>query len=57
MSNNSFDNKMPRQAAPVARSISHSSMANGVEASGFLDVLKSIGQVALPIASQLLGAR
>lgn len=57
MSNNSFDNKLPRQAAPVARSISHSSMANGVEASGFFDILKSVGQVALPIASQLLGAR
>jgi len=57
MSNNAFDNKMPRQAAPVARNISYSSMANGVEASGFFDILKSVGQVALPIASQLLGAR
>jgi hypothetical protein len=56
MFNNSFDNKLPRQAAPVARSISHSSMTTGADASGFFDILKSVGQVALPIASQLLGS-
>ena len=55
MSNNSFDNKLPRQAAPVARSISHSSMGNGVEASGFFDILKTVGQAALPVVGQLLG--
>lgn len=55
MSNNSFDNKLPRQAAPVARSISHSSMGAGVEASGFFDILKTVGQAALPVVGQLLG--
>jgi hypothetical protein len=57
MSNNSaFDNKQPRQAAPVARSISYSSMEGGAEASGFLDILGSVAKHALPVIAGALGA-
>ncbi len=51
--------KLPIQAAPVQRYTTGAPISgengNGVEASGWLDIAKKIGQVALPIASQLLG--
>jgi len=49
--------KLPIQAAPVERTITGAPMSSGnsVEASGWLDTLKKIGQAALPIATQLLG--
>ncbi|MGF1937837.1 MAG: hypothetical protein RM347_026205 [Nostoc sp. ChiQUE02] len=49
--------KLPIQAAPVERTISGGriSSQNGVEASGWLDILKTVGQAALPVVGQLLG--
>jgi hypothetical protein len=51
--------KMPIQAAPVERNITGAttiSNQNGVEASGWLDIVKTIGKAALPVVSQLLGS-
>jgi hypothetical protein len=49
--------KFPIQAAPVERTITgaHVSSQNGVEASGWLDIVKTVGQAALPVVSNLLG--
>ncbi|MDJ0899229.1 MAG: hypothetical protein QNJ55_10495 [Xenococcus sp. MO_188.B8] len=49
--------KLPIQAAPVTRNITGAPISgeNGVEASGFLDILKQVGKAALPVATQLLG--
>jgi hypothetical protein len=49
--------KLPIQAAPVERTITGTriSSQNGVEASGWLDILKSVGQAALPVVNNLLG--
>jgi hypothetical protein len=49
--------KLPIQAAPVERTITGAriSSQNGVEASGWLDILKSVGQAALPVVGKLLG--
>lgn len=49
--------KLPIQAAPVERTITGTRISNqnGVEASGWLDILKTVGQAALPVVSNLLG--
>ncbi len=50
--------KLPKQAAPVQRNITGAPMSsengNGVEASGWLDTLGSIAQVAAPIVGSLI---
>ncbi|MEM9216453.1 MAG: hypothetical protein AAGD25_19165 [Cyanobacteria bacterium P01_F01_bin.150] len=44
--------KLPVQSAPVDRYITGAAMAgeNGVDASGFLDILKSVGSAVAPVA-------
>ncbi len=48
--------KLPIQAPPVQRNITGATISseNGVEASGVMDVLKTVGSVAGPILGSLI---
>jgi len=48
---------LPKQVAPVERSLNPAPISgqNGVEASAWYDILKTVAQQALPIVQQLLG--
>ena len=50
--------KLPIQAAPVERTIAGTPMSsgNGVEASGWLDVVKDVAGVVGTVAPPILGA-
>jgi hypothetical protein len=49
--------KLPIQSAPVERTITGAAISNqnGVEASGWLDIFKTVAQAALPVVGNLLG--
>jgi hypothetical protein len=50
--------KLPNQAAPVQRNITGAAVSsqNGVEASGWLDILKTVGSVAGQVLPNILNA-